>query len=91
MSVASFQSNNAWSLLLLRSRAIRLSLLTAAVFNAAVLMTTPHRADEPVVRPSEVFQSEVMPILKRHCIKCHGVSKWIVAYQGLWLQTTAYG
>jgi hypothetical protein len=75
MSVASFQSNNAWSLLLLRSRAIRLSLLTAAVFNAAVLMTTPLRADEPVVRPSEVFQSEVMPILKRHCIKCHGVSK----------------
>lgn len=24
---------------------------------------------------SELFKSEVMPLLKRHCIKCHGVSK----------------
>ncbi|MFO1000045.1 MAG: PSD1 and planctomycete cytochrome C domain-containing protein [Planctomycetaceae bacterium] len=25
--------------------------------------------------PGEAFKSEIMPLLKRHCIKCHGVSK----------------
>jgi hypothetical protein len=81
MSVASFRSNILQSSVSaswrppLRS-AILLSLTVVTLLTTlAVGMATRLRADEPVRRASDTFRAEVMPILKRHCIKCHGVSK----------------
>jgi hypothetical protein len=59
-----------------------LGLLCLLLCGDAVMADERSSSDKPAAQRSnqqrvsgEVLKSEVMPLLKRHCIKCHGVSK----------------
>ena len=59
-----------------------LGLLCLLLCSGAVLADEQSSGDKPAPQSSnqqhtsgDSFKSEVMPVLKRYCIKCHGVSK----------------
>ena len=59
-----------------------LGLLCLLLCSGAVLADEQSSGDKPAAKSSnqrhtsgDSFKSEIMPLLRRHCIKCHGVSK----------------
>ncbi len=64
--------------LLIANRRIGLLKICALVFGQVfMLLNCQHIAavDEPIDKSRLSFQSDVLPVLKRNCLKCHGVSK----------------
>src|SRR5436305_1970559 len=47
------------------------ALLVCAAFGTVGVITSPGRAAPPA--PSPRFESDVLPIFKAHCARCHGI------------------